>query len=171
MTLDWLRIGIVFCSISSLAQAKGPNSSPTVQTAAEVAMKVFTIKDQPSAPGPAQFFTGAVRVTMLLAANAPSELTCGSVAFQAGARSNWHTHPRGQLLIVTDGNGLIQEWGKPVRRIKPGDVVWTPPGVKHWHGASAASRMTHTAVQETSDGKSVEWLERVTDSDYSATSP
>lgn len=84
-------------------------------------------------------------------------------------RSNWHTHPRGQLLVVTDGAGLIQEWGKPVQAITRGDVIWTPPGVKHWHGAAPGRGLTHIATQEAVDGKAVEWLEKVTDEQYPGT--
>ena len=123
---------------------------------------------QPSTSGPAEYFTGTVKVTRLVQADDPSDLTCGSVEFQAGARSNWHTHPKGQLLIVSEGVGLIQEWGKPVRKIKAGDVIWTPANVKHWHGATPDSSMIHTAVTETLNGKAVEWMERVTDEQYKA---
>lgn len=91
-----------------------------------------------------------------------------TVTFQPGARSNWHSHPLGQLLVVTQGEGLVQADGEPVRRIKSGDVVWTPPGVKHWHGATTASALTHVAVAEALDGKSVTWLEPVTDAEYRA---
>lgn len=129
-------------------------------------MQVVAIKDQPSSAGPSEYFTGKVEVARLVQGESPSDLTCGSVKFEAGARSNWHTHPKGQLLVVTKGHGLVQEWGKPVRKIKVGDVVWTPPNVKHWHGATAKHSMTHTAVTETLDGKAVEWMERVTDEQY-----
>ena len=99
-------------------------------------------------------------------------MTCGfsrlTVSFAPGARSAWHTHPRGQLLIVTDGVGRVQQWGGAVEEIRSGDVVWTPPGVKHWHGASPTAAMTHIAIQELVDGKAVEWLEKVTDEEYGA---
>lgn len=133
-------------------------------------MKVLTIKDQPSTLAPSENFTGTVRVTRLIEGEDPSDLTCGCVEFQPGAHSNWHTHPKGQLLIVTEGTGLVQEWGKPVRKIQKGDVIWTPPGVKHWHGAAPNTSMTHMAVTETLNGKAVDWLERVTDETYK-TSP
>ena len=129
-------------------------------------MKIIKPAAEPSNEGPSEYFTGSVRVTPLVKGEAPSCLTCASVGFQPGARSAWHTHPKGQLLIVTAGSGLIQEWGKPVRRIVTGDVIWTPPDVKHWHGASAESAMTHTACQEALNGKNVEWLEKVTDQEY-----
>ena len=98
------------------------------------------------------------------------DLRCSLVSFEPGARSAWHTHPRGQLLIVTDGTGFVQEWGQPAREIQRGDVIWTPPGVKHWHGAARTTGLIHTAIQETMDGKNVEWLEAVTDEDYGAVS-
>jgi quercetin dioxygenase-like cupin family protein len=110
-------------------------------------------------------------VTPLVKGEEPSCLTCAYVGFQPGARSAWHTHPKGQLLIVTDGGGLIQEWGKPVRRIVKGDVIWTPPAVKHWHGASPDTAMTHTACQEMKDGRNVDWMEKVTDEEYGMTPP
>ncbi|MBI3546169.1 MAG: cupin domain-containing protein [Gammaproteobacteria bacterium] len=131
-------------------------------------MKVIAVKNEASVTVPAENFTGSARVTMVVKGEDPSNLSCGYVEFQPGARSNWHTHPKGQLLIVTDGEGRIQEWRKPVQVIKPGDVVWTPPGVKHWHGASPTSSMTHAAVTETLDGKSVQWMEHVTDEQYKA---
>jgi len=131
-------------------------------------MKILKPETLPSNPGPADYFTGSVRVTPLVTGEEPSCLSCGSVAFQAGARSAWHTHPKGQLLVVTEGAGLIQEWGQPLRRIQKGDVIWTPAGVKHWHGASPSATMTHTAIQESLNGKNVEWLEKVTDEEYKA---
>jgi len=129
-------------------------------------MKILKPEMLPSNPGPAEYFTGSVQITPFVAGEAPSCITCASVAFQAGARSAWHTHPKGQLLIVTEGSGLIQEWGKPLRQIQKGDIIWTPPGVKHWHGASPSTNMTHTAVTEMQDGKNVEWMEKVSDKDY-----
>ena len=129
-------------------------------------MKVVAVENEPSTAAPEEYFTGKAQVTRLVQGEEPSNLTCGYVLFEAGARSNWHTHPKGQLLIVKEGVGLVQEWGKPLRQIKAGDVVWTPPGVKHWHGASPKSQMGHTAITETLNGKAVEWMERVTDQEY-----
>lgn len=123
----------------------------------------------PSLNGPAEFFTGRVRIDPVYAANADINASGALVTFEPGARSNWHTHPKGQYLTVTAGAGLVQEWGKPVQRIRPGDVVWCPPGVKHWHGAAPATAMTHLAVTGTAaDGKNVTWMERVTDEQYPA---
>jgi len=121
---------------------------------------------QPSNRGPAQFFTGSVRVDPLFPATAPSRMSAGSVTFEPGARSAWHTHPVGQILIVTAGVGRVQQWSGPVQDIRPGDVVRIPPGVKHWHGAVPTTAMTHIALQETLDGRNVDWLEKVSDEQY-----
>ena len=121
---------------------------------------------QPSAKGPAEYFTGNVRVDPLFPANDSTRVSGGSVAFEPGARSNWHTHPAGQHLIVTAGAGLTQEWDGPATEIRAGDVVWCPPGVKHWHGASPTTPMTHIALTGTVNGKNVEWMEKVTDEQY-----
>jgi 4-carboxymuconolactone decarboxylase len=122
-------------------------------------------------PGPSATFTGNVRVTPLFDANDNIRASCASVSFEAGARSAWHTHPKGQLLIVTAGTGRIQQKGGAVEEIRAGDTIWTPPGVQHWHGASPASPMTHLAIQEALDGKAVEWLAKVTDAEYNAGTP
>jgi quercetin dioxygenase-like cupin family protein len=120
-----------------------------------------------SIKGPAGWFTGTVRIDPLfLQANAPARTTGASVTFEPGARTAWHTHPLGQTLIVTAGSGRVQREGGPVEDIRPGDVVWFPPGEKHWHGAAPGTSMTHIAIQETLDGKSADWLEHVTDTQY-----
>jgi len=123
---------------------------------------------RPSSKGAAANFTGEVIVEPLFAANEHTASTGGSVIFAPGARSAWHTHPAGQILIVTSGTGWVQEEGGQKREIRPGDVIWTPPGVKHWHGATATTAMSHTAVTNTVGGKNVEWLEHVTDEQYRA---
>jgi quercetin dioxygenase-like cupin family protein len=123
---------------------------------------------QPSASGPAEYFTGTVRIDPMFAAPEPARVLGASVTFEPGARSNWHTHPLGQILIVTAGCGVVQSWGGPARRIRPGDVVWCPPGEKHWHGATATTAMTHLAILEQKDGKNGDWMERVTDEEYAA---
>jgi len=110
-------------------------------------MKILSPESQPSNPAPLEYFTGSAHVTPLVQGEEPSCLTCASVAFAPGARSAWHRHRKGQLLLVTAGAGLIQEWGKPVQRIRQGDVIWTPAGIKHWHGAAPETSMTHTAVR------------------------
>ena len=121
---------------------------------------------RPTDPRSADYFTGAVRIERLLQATPPARVAAASVTFEPGARTAWHTHPLGQTLIVTYGRGWAQREGGPKEEIRPGDVVWFPPGEKHWHGATTDSAMTHLAVQEALDGKAVEWLEAVTDADY-----
>jgi quercetin dioxygenase-like cupin family protein len=128
-------------------------------------MKFFPNGSRPSAKGPEAVFTGTVRVDPQLAAP-DSPLSAGHVSFEPGARSAWHTHPAGQLLIVTSGTGWIQEVGGQKREIKPGDVIWTPPGVKHWHGATQTNGMSHYAIQESVGGKNVDWMEKVSDEQY-----
>lgn len=119
--------------------------------------------------GPEGFFTGLVRVDPLFAANDEINVSGAYVTFSPGARSAWHTHPEGQYLVVTSGTGLTQEWGKAIQEIRPGDVVWCPPGVRHWHGAAPGTAMTHLAVTgATADGRNVEWLEKVSDDQYNA---
>jgi quercetin dioxygenase-like cupin family protein len=121
---------------------------------------------QPSRQGPAENFAGAVRIDPLFNATPPSRTSGGRVTFEPGARTAWHTHPLGQTLIVTAGTGWVQEWGGPTQEIREGDVVWIPPGQKHWHRATPANRMTHIAIQEFLDGKNVEWLGKVRDEQY-----
>lgn len=123
---------------------------------------------QPSVRAPAEHFTGNVRIDPLASPPAPARIQCAYVTFEPCARSDWHTHPLGQTLVVTAGCGLVQSWGAPIRVIRPGDVVWCPPGEKHWHGASPGSSMTHIAIQEALDGKVVDWLEKVSDQQYRA---
>jgi len=121
---------------------------------------------RPSGKGPAEYFTGAVRVDPLFEAPAPARVAGASVTFEPGARTAWHTHPLGQTLIVTAGYGRAQRWGGPIEDIRPGDVIWFPPGEKHWHGAAPHTAMTHTAIQEKLDGKTVDWMEQVSDEQY-----
>jgi len=130
------------------------------------AQQITRAGDQASVAGPAEFFTGRVRVDPVWPANDTINASGGLVTFEPGARSAWHTHPAGQRLMVTSGVGLTQEWGKAVQVIRPGDVVWCPPGVKHWHGAAPDTAMTHLAVTGTVDGKNVNWMEKVTDEQY-----
>jgi len=132
---------------------------------------MITIKNidtQPSAQGPADYFTGTVRIDSPFQASEPARVGGATVTFEPGARTAWHTHPLGQTLLVTAGTGLVQEWDGPVRKIQPGDVVWIPPQVKHWHGASPKIAMTHIAIAEALDGKAVDWMEKVSDEQYSA---
>ena len=131
-------------------------------------MEIRRIGRQPSARGPAEWFTGTVRIDTLIAAPDPARVAAAAVTFEPGARTAWHTHPLGQTLIVTAGCGRVQRWNGPVEEIRPGDVVWFAPGEKHWHGAAPTTAMTHIAVQERLEGKSVEWMEPVTDAQYAA---
>jgi quercetin dioxygenase-like cupin family protein len=133
-----------------------------------VIMDIKRVGSQPSGKGPDAWFTGIVRVDPLFQVNSPARAAGASVTFEPGARTAWHTHPLGQTLIVTAGLGRVQREGGPIEEIRPGDVVWFPPGEKHWHGASPTVAMTHIAMQEQLDGKMVDWLEKVTDAEYGA---
>jgi quercetin dioxygenase-like cupin family protein len=123
---------------------------------------------QPSSKGPADYFSGQVRIDPLFQFSPPARAAGASVTFEPGARSAWHTHPLGQSLIVTAGLGITQCWGKPPVFIRPGDVITCPPNEKHWHGASPATAMTHIAIQEALDGKVVSWMEQVSEDEYQA---
>jgi quercetin dioxygenase-like cupin family protein len=130
-------------------------------------MEINRVGTQPSGKGPVEYFTGTVRIDPLFEASAPALVRGASVTFEPGARTAWHTHPLGQTLIVTAGCGRAQHWGGAIEEIRPGDVVWFPPGEKHWHGAAPTTAMTHIAIQEQLDGKAVEWMEHVSDEQYS----
>lgn len=129
-------------------------------------MEIKRSGSQGSGQGPADWFTGQVRVDPLHTAPDPARVAMAHVTFEPGARTAWHTHPLGQTLIVTSGLGFAQREGGPLEEIRPGDVVWFPPGEKHWHGASPAAAMSHIAIQERLDGKTVDWLEKVSDAQY-----
>lgn len=131
-------------------------------------MDIIRAGTKPSAAGPADWFTGTVRIDGLFNPFAPERVQGAHVTFEPGARTAWHTHPLGQTLIVTSGSGLVQREGGPIETIHPGDVVWFAPGEKHWHGAAPQTAMTHIALQEVLDGKVVDWLEHVTDAQYGA---
>jgi quercetin dioxygenase-like cupin family protein len=121
---------------------------------------------RPSGRGPAEYFTGAVRLDPFFQAEDPARVASASVTFEPAARTAWHTHPLGQTLIVITGCGRAQRWGGPIEEIRPGDVIWFPPGEKHWHGAAPTTAMTHIAIQERLDGRTVDWLEPVSDEQY-----
>jgi quercetin dioxygenase-like cupin family protein len=123
---------------------------------------------QPSGKGPDEYFTGTVRIDPLFQTSDPARSLGVNVTFEPCARTAWHTHPLGQTLIVTAGCGLVQSWGGPMEEIRPGDVVWCPPGEKHWHGATPTTAMTHIAIVEQLDGKAVDWMEKVSDEQYFA---
>jgi quercetin dioxygenase-like cupin family protein len=142
---------------------------PFVRVSATTRGGVMEIKrsgSQSSAKGPAEWFTGTVRIDPLFDAPVPARAAGASVTFEPGARTAWHTHPLGQTLIVTSGVGRAQRWGGPIEEIRPGDVVWFPPGEKHWHGAAPTTAMTHIAIHEKLDGKTVDWLEHVSPDQY-----
>lgn len=130
-------------------------------------MQITRTGTRPSMKGPSDWFTGAVRIDPLYPAAAPARAAGNTVTFEPGARTAWHTHPLGQVLIVTAGLGRVQRLGGPIEEIHPGDVVWFEPGEKHWHGAAPDTAMTHIAIQEELDGKAVDWLEQVSDDQYS----
>jgi quercetin dioxygenase-like cupin family protein len=129
-------------------------------------MDVKRSGSQPSRDGSGEYFTGTVRINPLFDAPEPARVAGASVTFEPGARTAWHTHPLGQTLIITSGLGWVQRAGGPAEEVRPGDVVWFPPGEKHWHGATPTTAMTHIAVQEKLDGKAVDWLEKVSDAQY-----
>jgi quercetin dioxygenase-like cupin family protein len=123
---------------------------------------------QPSGKGPADYFTGTVRIDSPFEAPDPARVGGGRVTFEPGARTAWHTHPLGQTLIVTEGLGRVQRWGGPIQEIRPGDVIWFEPDEKHWHGATSTTAMTHIAIAERLDGKTTDWMEKVSDEQYHA---
>ena len=129
-------------------------------------MDIQRAGSQPSGKGPVENFTGNVRFDPLHHSTPPARTACLRVTFEPSSRTAWHAHPLGQTLIVTEGCGRVQSWGGPIEEIRPGDVVWCPPGEKHWHGAAPATAMSHIAILEALDGKTVEWMEKVTDEQY-----
>jgi quercetin dioxygenase-like cupin family protein len=131
-------------------------------------MDISKAASRASNPGPAEYFTGTVRIDPLFEAPSPARAAAASVTFEPGARTAWHTHPLGQTLIVTAGSGLVQREGGKIERIHPGDVVWFAPNEKHWHGATPTTAMTHIAIQEKLDGRVVDWMEHVTNEQYHA---
>ncbi|MGE8154030.1 (R)-mandelonitrile lyase [Pseudomonas vancouverensis] len=157
-------IGIAVCAAAPFADAAGAGGDES----SRAVQQVSRAGSQASTAGPADYFTGRVRVDPLFAPSEEINASGAYVSFEPGARSAWHTHPAGQRLVVTSGVGRVQEWGKPMQEIHPGDVIVCPPGVKHWHGAAPGSAMTHLAVTGSVDGKSVHWLEKVSDEQYNA---
>lgn len=145
-------------ALASLALSSGAASAQDVTVALAGA--------EPTSTGSSETFTGMVRVEGRFQRAAPARIGGATVVFEPGAHTAWHSHPLGQTLIVTAGSGLVQHWGVPVQAIKPGDVVWVPPGVKHWHGASPLEGMTHVAIAEALDGRSVEWMEKLSGEQY-----
>ncbi|UAY98355.1 cupin domain-containing protein [Dickeya dadantii] len=140
--------------------------TPAIRPEVEESMKIIRNGSQPSRPGPEAWFTGHVRIDAPFQATEPARVGGATVTFEPGARTAWHTHPLGQTLIVVQGRGWVQEWGKEIHEMNPGDIVWIPEGVKHWHGATAETAMTHIAIAESLDGSVVEWMEHVSDEQY-----
>ncbi len=150
-------------SATSQAQAAVPQV-PSRSTAGSI--QITPRGSQQLGKAPAEHFIGSVAIEPVFSPHDPSRASGGKVTFQPGARSAWRTHPLGQILIVTDGTGWIQQWGGPIEEIRKGDVIWIPAGVKHWHGATPNTVMTHIAIQEQLNGMAVEWMEKVTDEQY-----
>ena len=132
----------------------------------EFAMEITRVGSRPSAKGPEDWFTGAVRIDPLFSVKSTTRAAGNSVTFEPGARTAWHTHPLGQTLIISSGCGWVQQEGGPIEEVRAGDVIWFPPGVKHWHGATPTTAMTHIAIQEALEGKMVDWLEKVSEEQY-----
>ena len=158
-----LTSGVASAQAGGAAAADAPRTA-TVQSSQTI--KITRSGSQQSSEGSTEHFTGSARIDPLFSANTPSHTSGGSVTFERGARTAWHSHPLGQTLIVTAGRGWVQQWGGQVEEIRQGDIVWIPPGIKHWHGATASTSMTHIGIQESLDGKVVEWMEKVSDRQY-----
>ena len=157
------------CAPTSVAVAASDTRTASSTSAPDSQLITITRNGaQPSRKGPAEYFTGSVRIDPLFEANDPARTSGASVTFEPGARTAWHTHPLGQILIVTAGVGRVQRWGGPIEEIRQGDVVRIPAGLKHWHGASPNTAMTHLGIVEQFDGKTVDWLEKVSDAQYAA---
>ncbi|MEN3376111.1 MAG: hypothetical protein V7604_1466 [Hyphomicrobiales bacterium] len=151
----------------ALAAGTAAAQAPVLTTQARNGtMQITRSGSQPSRKGPAENFTGTVRVDPLFQAPDPARASGGHVTFEPSARTAWHTHPLGQTLIITSGLGWVQREGGPIEEVRPGDVVWFPPGLKHWHGATPTTAMTHIAITEVLDGKNADWMEKVSDEQY-----
>ena len=159
-------LALAFAHANQTRAASESGATPAASSEDSQMINITRSGSQPSSKGPAEYFTGTVRIDPLFQANDPARALGASVTFEPGARTAWHTHPLGQILIVTAGCGLVQRWGGPIEEIRPGDVIWFPPGEKHWHGATPTTAMTHIAIQEQLDGKVVDWMEKVSDEQY-----
>jgi quercetin dioxygenase-like cupin family protein len=156
----------LFAGVSACSVAIAAIATEATQSRAADQVTVLQSGAQASTKGSPDYFSGAVRIDSQFARDEPSRVTGARVTFEPGARTAWHTHPLGQTLIVTAGSGRVRQWGGGIQEIKPGDVVWIPPNVKHWHGATPTERMTHIAIMERFDGKNVTWMEQVTADQY-----
>jgi len=154
----FVAIAISLCMLASGTQSQTSRDDETI--------RITRSGSQPPRLGAADNFTGTVRVDSSFQASTPARISGAQVMFEPGARTAWHTHPLGQILIVTSGTGRVQRWGDPADEIRQGDVVWIPPGQKHWHGAAPNSSMVHIAIAEQLDGKTVDWMEQVSDAQY-----
>ena len=166
MVMSLFLLVLASANPNQVRAASGSGASPVASSENSHTISITRSGSQPSAMGSVEYFTGAVRIDSRFQRSDPARVGGGIVTFEPGARTAWHTHPLGQTLIVTAGAGLIQQWGGPIQEMKQGDVVWIPPGVKHWHGATANASMTHIAIAENLDGKTVEWMEKVSDEQY-----
>jgi 4-carboxymuconolactone decarboxylase len=166
ISLSFLASASTRTNHAGAVSGTGAAASASAQDAKTI--KITRSGSQPARQAPAGNFTGSVSVEPLFQANAPARAFGARVTFEPGARTGWHSHPLGQILIVTAGTGRVQRWGDPVEEIRQGDVVWTPPGQKHWHGSAPNAAMSHIAITEQLDGKTVEWMEKVSDAQYSA---
>lgn len=164
MNAAFLRIAVCAAAINVTAAG----AAEPLANAPTSGQEITRVGTQAAISAPSAYFTGVARIDPLWPVNNDINASGALVTFEPGARSAWHTHPQGQYLVVESGVGLTQEWGKPVQIIRPGDVVWCPPGVKHWHGAAPTTAMTHLAITGTVDGKNVNWMEKVSDEQYSA---
>jgi quercetin dioxygenase-like cupin family protein len=166
-TIIWLFLfASAFAQTNQPGTASGSGAPSAASSGDSQTIRITRSGSQPSAKGSVEYFTGAVRIDSRFQGSNPARVGGGIVTFEPGARTAWHTHPLGQTLIVTAGAGLIQQWGGPIQEMKQGDVVWIPPGVKHWHGATATTGMAHIAIAEALEGKTADWMEKVSDEQY-----
>jgi quercetin dioxygenase-like cupin family protein len=164
MSLFWFASA--FAQTNQPGTASGSGAPSVASSEDSQTIRITRSGSQPSTKGSVEYFTGAVRIDSPFKGSNPARVGGGIVTFEPGARTAWHTHPLGQTLIVTAGAGLIQQWGGPIQEMKQGDIVWIPPGVKHWHGATATTGMAHIAIAEALEGKTVHWMEKVSDEQY-----
>ena len=167
----FLRSTVAGAALTIPAALAAQAQPASTQEGSETKMEITRNGDQPSIEGPGDWFTGRVRIDHLFQASPPARAAGASVTFEPGARTAWHTHPLGQMLIITSGLGWVQQEGGAVEEVRPGDIVRIPAGEKHWHGATPTKAMTHIAIQEELDGKMVEWLEHVTEEEYVVSRP
>ncbi|HYR12024.1 MAG TPA: cupin domain-containing protein [Longimicrobium sp.] len=172
-TMKLITAALASLSLLAAAPGQGTETQETTEPARPAAavqdtQRIAVIRNgaRPSTPGPAENFTGSVRIDPAFDATGPRRAAGATVTFEPGARTAWHTHPRGQTLVVTAGVGRVRQWGQPAREIRPGDVVTIPAGAKHWHGAAPTTAMSHLAIQEARDGQVVQWMEKVSDEQY-----